>query len=225
MSFATQQTLCFPSSTRQHGAGRFRFHYDIQRSFISISLRRTRNKFSMNHPSFRSPLGERVTGREISIWASQLACLSPTGFFWAVACRPGDKPGTPPSFRRTLICQHGGVLARRYHVHRWRRNAVARLAAHAQPDQMGANLVRSAFCVRLARIQWQMHKYREAVAAATRHYAVRQPHHSVPRRPVAGWSLCAGFNTWWTLRCPKRSGSSPRSPTASTSTGCVHAVG
>ena len=59
MSFATQQMLCFPSSTRQHGAGRFRFHYDIQRSFISISLRRTRNKFSMNPLVARSRVGPR----------------------------------------------------------------------------------------------------------------------------------------------------------------------
>ena len=170
----------------------------------------------MNNKDFRSPQGGALRDRK-TFSDKTFARLGLPSVAFAGIVRS-------PSFRGT-ICQHGGVLALRYHAHRWRRNDVARLAARAQPDQVGANLVRSAFCVRLARIQWQMHKYREAVAAATRHYAVRQPHHSVPRRPVAGWSLCAGFNTWWTLRCPKPSGSSPRSPTASTSTGCVHAVG
>jgi hypothetical protein len=54
-----------------------------------------------------------------------------------------------PSFRRTFvaICQHGGVLALRYHVYRWRRDVVARLAAQPQPDQVGANLVHLRFAL------------------------------------------------------------------------------
>ena len=54
-----------------------------------------------------------------------------------------------PSFRRTFvaICQHGGVLALRYHVYRWRRDVVARLAVQPQPDQVGANLVHLRFAL------------------------------------------------------------------------------
>ena len=53
-----------------------------------------------------------------------------------------------PSLPRGRPWQHGRILSLRYHVHRCHGNDLARLAAHPPPDQVGANLVRSAFRMR-----------------------------------------------------------------------------